>query len=116
MAAAPIKLLDAYGRPYNQSGNKLHDAARWDRSRPYVQSQAHDYSNIAGAGQRTLMTLGRYLYANVPPLQNAVNTIANTAIGNSFIPQFYGADKAWGEQAESLLFEWHKICVISGGV
>jgi hypothetical protein len=116
MAAAPVKLLDAYGRPFNQVGNKLYDAARWDRTRPYVQSQAHDYANIAGAGHRTLMTLGRYLYANVAPLQNAVNTIANTAIGNSFIAQFYGADKAWGEKAESLLYEWHKICVLNGGV
>ena len=115
MAEKPIKILDAYGKPYSTQGNTLYDAARWDRNRPYIITQARDFSNIAAAGQRELLSLGRYLFANCPPLQNAIKTIARVAIGNAFIPQFYGADKAWGERAETLLYEWHKICVLGGG-
>lgn len=115
MATQPFRLLDAYGRPFSTQGNTLYDAAKWDRTRPYVITQARDFSNIAAAGQRELLSLGRYLFANCPPLQNAIKTIARVSVGNAFIPQFYGADKAWGEQAEALLYEWHKICVLGGG-
>jgi hypothetical protein len=116
MATKPVRILDAFGRPASR-GNVLYDSARWDRSRPQVWRVDRDLNDVAAGGQRELLSLGRYLFANVAPLQNAITTIANTAIGSGFIPQYYGRPQGdWGERAESLLFEWHKICVISGGV
>ena len=117
MAAKPVRLLDSFGRPVVSRGNALYDAARYDHSRPYVQNLAQDHNAISAAGQRELASLGRYLCANVAPLQNAINTIAATAIGTAFIPQYYGTPRGdWGDKAETLLNEWHKVCVISGGV
>lgn len=116
MAAAPFRILDSRGNPIAR-GRSLHDAATPDRSRPYVARMDRDFSNIAAAGHRELMSLGRYLWANSPPLQNAINTIARVSIGDAFIPQYYGRKLGtWGDEAESMLYEWHKICVLSGGV
>jgi len=116
MAAKPFRILDAYGRPAAR-GNTLYDSARWDSRTPRVWNAAADYNSIAGSGHRELMSLGRYLYANVAPLQNAIITIAATAIGDAFIPQYYGRPQGdWGERAESLLYEWHKVCTVSGGM
>lgn len=117
MATSAIRLLDSFGRPMAARGNVLHDASRWDRSRQTVTRTDNDFNAIAAGGQRELMSIGRYLCANVAPLQNAIRTIATTAIGDAFIPQYYGRPQGdWGERAENLLYEWHKICVMSGGV
>jgi Phage portal protein, lambda family len=116
VSAKPFRILDQYGKPFQARGNSLYDAAKPDNTRPYMPRVGRDFNATAAAGQRELTSLGRYLFANVAQLQNAIVTLANVSIGNGFIPQYYGRPQGdWGNRAEELLYEWHKICVISGG-
>jgi len=118
MAAQSVRIVDQFGQPFQGRGNTLFDASRWDGNRPMIRKADRDVDAIVSAGgNRELMSLGRYLFANVAPLQNAIRTISTATVGDAFIPQYYGRPQGtWGDDAESLLFEWHKICVVNGGV
>lgn len=116
MAATPFKILDQFGRLAGAS-NLLHDAASPGRDRPAPPRVDRDSrQNLSQFGYRQLLAAGRYIYANCPGLKNAIDLQAELAIGNAYIPQYYGRNDAWGEQAEALLTEWHKIFDVRGGV
>lgn len=71
------------------------------------------HSNVTNWGRRTLMTLGRILFGNVPAVAGAI--IEQAALASEvFIPQYWGANKDWGSEAESWLLEWNKICDVEG--
>lgn len=116
MSAPAFKILDQYGRSIIGS-NLLIDAARPSRDRPTPHRSDRDTrANLSQFGYRQLMSSGRYIYANCAPLKNAIDTQAELAIGNAYIPQYYGRNKAWGDEAEDMLNEWHKILDVRGGV
>lgn len=116
MSAPAFKILDQFGRTAG-SANLLHDAASPGRERPSPPRVDRDSrQNLSQFGYRQLLAAGRYIYANCPPLKNAIDVMAELAIGNAYIPQYYGRNPKFGEQAEVLLFEWHKIMDVRGGV
>jgi lambda family portal protein len=71
------------------------------------------HSNVTNYGRRILMTLGRVIYGNVPTVAGAI--VEQAALSAEvFIPQYYGADRAWGDAAEDWLLNWNKICDVAG--
>lgn len=69
--------------------------------------------NLSAFGRQQMVTIGRWLFANCPALRGAILEMANCA-ASSWIPQFYGDDKAWGGRAEEWLYEHDKICDVRG--
>lgn len=118
MPQAPIKINDrrsssGYVNNYAAS-NTLIGAATQSFQRKYIQLQDRDTSrNVSSMGRKTLMTLGRWLFWNVPAVRGAVLEQANLSV-STFIPQFYGDDADYGQQAEAWLTEWDKICDVQG--
>lgn len=85
-----------------------------ERTARVPQGLDRDGTTIVGQQSRVaLMRIARYLCANFPQVRNAVSEMA-TYTTSSFLPQFEGADKAWGEQAEALLREHDRIIDIRG--
>lgn len=60
-----------------------------------------------------VLTVGRWLFQNCSPVRGALNEIASLATA-TVIPQFDGADKAWGEAAESYLYESGRFLDVRG--
>jgi hypothetical protein len=99
---------------YTGGGNWLVEAAIQKPDRKRIPPQDRDFHrNISTFGRRTLLTLGRWMFWNIPQVMGMVLEQADLAVG-TFIPQFYGANKVWGNQAENWLTEWHKIFDIAG--
>lgn len=116
MSAQPFRILDQFGRNIGSS-NLLYDAAAPGRDRPAPPRVDRDSrQNLSQFGYRQLLAAGRTIYANCPALKNAIDLKAELAIGNAYLPQYYGRNKAWGQLAESLLNEWHKIMDVRGGI
>ena len=94
--------------------NTLIESATQTEDRGYTYPVDNDiHRTVSNMGRRTLMTLGRSMFWRFPALQGMVLEQANLAV-SSFIPQFTGEDKAWGEEAEEMLGEWHKVMDIAG--
>ena len=94
--------------------NRLIEAATQTQDRKTVGMLDQDvHKSVTSYGRRVLMTLGRHMFWRYPALQASILEQANLAVG-SFIPQFTGKDKAWGELAEDALREWHKIMDVAG--
>jgi capsid protein len=117
MSEAPYKIRDRRGTSNGWGRSDLFDAAaprNDERTARIPQSLDRDGSALMGQQSRVaLMRIARYLCANFPQVRNAVAEMA-TYTTASFIPQFEGADKAWGEQAEALLREHDRILDIRG--
>jgi hypothetical protein len=115
MATAPYKVIDRRGLSMGYgSSNTLIEAAtqNWDRGQ--IDPVDYDVHRIVSSlGRRTLMSLGKVIFWRFPALQGMVLEQANLAV-SSFIPQFTGADKDWGMQAERMLGDWHKIMDVAG--
>lgn len=115
MAIQPITFYDQFSRPIPSGvGNKLIRAATQSTDRkqlPMLDADTH--RNLSAHGRRVLLTIGRYLYQNFPAVKGAIDEQADLAV-STFLPQFYGADKAWGAQAEAWLYEWAKVCNVAG--
>jgi hypothetical protein len=95
--------------------DRLYAAAVQNDQRQYVHDLNRDvHRNISAYGRRTLSTLGKRLYANSPVIRGAINEMAYYSVG-TWVPQYYGRNKAWGTQAEDVLFEHDKICNRTGG-
>ena len=113
MAAKPLTFLEKKWAS-SSSNNSLVKAATQNTDRQAVTMADHDtHRNVSNFGRRTLMTLGRFLYWNCPPIRAAVDEIARLSV-SSFIPQFYGKDKAFGKQAEEFLYESDKFLDVRG--
>jgi hypothetical protein len=114
MASAPYKIVDRRSSAGYSSTNKLIEAATQTADRQAAPVLDYDvHRTVSNYGRRTLMNLGRFLFWKFAPLQAAILEQANLAV-STFIPQFMGRDKAWGEKAEALLKEWHKIFDVAG--
>lgn len=119
MAQAAYKVFDrrssqGYVNSYASRSNFLHTAATQTNDRKNINPLDRDvHRNVTSYGRRTLMSLGRNLFANYPVVCGALLEQANLSVG-TFIPQYYGANKAWGNKAEALLYEWHQIMDAEG--
>jgi len=114
MASQPYRIIDRRASTgYNNSNNLIEAATQTiDRkASPMLDYDIH--RSVSTWGRRTLTTLGRQMFWKYPSLQGSILEQANLAV-SSFIPQFSGKDKAWGEQAESALNEWHKVMDVAG--
>jgi hypothetical protein len=113
MAEKPYRIID---RRHSALGNTntLIEAATQTTDRKSVPMLDQDvHRTITHHGRRVLMSLGRHMFWRFPALQGMILEQANLAV-ETFIPQFMGADKAWGEQAEELLREWHRVMDVAG--
>ena len=115
MSFGPFKINDRRGSATGWAGNNTLIAAATqttDRKRqPMLDADVH--RTITDYGRRVLMTLGRHIYWNFPAMHGAILEQANLSV-STFIPQYGGRNKAWGELAEEKLYEWHKIMDVAG--
>jgi capsid protein len=100
---------------YISQSNSLIRSATQTTERKNIPMLDRDFHrNVSNLGRRTLMSISRYLFWNFPAIQGACLEQANLAV-SSFIPQYYGRDKAgFGNEAENWLFEWHKNMDLEG--
>ena len=99
---------------YTSGANTLIHGATQNSQRtviPFLDKDTH--RTVSNLGRRTLMSIGRWLFWNFPAISGAILEQAMFASEN-FQPQFWGKDKAWGDQAEAWLLEWEKICDVQG--
>lgn len=115
MAAPGYKILEKRSSYGGITGSPLFEAATQNRERATIPASDYDTRiNLSQIGWRNLMSASRYIFANFGPFRNAILQQAKLAIGQSFIPQFTGADRKWGDKAEEMLWNWHKICDVRG--
>lgn len=66
---------------------------------------------VSSMGWERLLSVGRYLYANLAAVHSAVNEKATYTVGSGWLPRYMGRDKAFGEAAEAWLTEqWFPRC------
>jgi len=71
------------------------------------------HKNITNIGRRTLMSMGRWAYCNFADVRGALREQAEYS-SSVYLPQFYGADREWGERAERLYEANDKVCDVAG--
>lgn len=114
MASPAYTINDRRGQSSGWAGDEMIRASRQTYDRRVIQNLGNDFHrNVSAFGRRTLMTLGRWLFWNFPALRGAILEQANLAV-STFLPQYKGRNKAWGEQAEAWLNDWHRIMDVSG--
>lgn len=112
MSAPAYKLNDRRGKNqptyWNGGGNNnLYRAATQSQDREAIPNLSFDTGrNVSRLGHRQLANVGKFLFANFGPVHGAVLEQAELSVGH-FIPQFVGKDKAWGEEAEAWLNDFH---------
>lgn len=117
--AKPIVLYGPTGRAIaqGQGANLLFEGAQKQRGTAARPRTDRDFNqNLSSLGFRELLSAGRFIYANCPPLRFAINKLADLAVGNAFTSEYYGNNRAWGDNAEEMLLQWHKIFDVRGGV
>jgi capsid protein len=113
MAIAPLTFLEQRWNA-GYSNDNLIRAARQSTERRYIPLLDNDsHRSLSNYGRRTLLSVGRWLYWNCSPVRAAIDEIARLTT-STFIPQFYGADKAWGREAEDWLYESDKFLDVRG--
>ena len=110
--SAPYRFIDRRGA--NQYAASIQEASRGTRQR--IQRTGFDRDTWRlnpGWSRLQLLSLSRWLYANVLPARGAVNEIADIAAGN-LAAQFDGDDSEWGRTAEIWMETHDRICCVSG--
>lgn len=96
-------------------GNELFSAATQTRKRRLVPRLDRDYHhNVSEWGWREMLSAARYICGRFGPVRGAIRQMASYAIGSSYNVQYWGENKAWGEQMEYEVGEWDKICDVRG--
>lgn len=90
-------------------------AERWTRDRGYQPAdKAEDWDKLVPQADRlALLSDARRLYSN-DVIGGAIRDIADYSVGSGFIPQYKGPDSTWGDEAETWLREWMKVCCVAG--
>jgi len=104
------RLTAALGALFDSTNQQMRYA------RPFEQPALSKIADEVNPTDRAVMvSASRKLYANLGPVKGAVDGKALYAIGRSWLPRFYGADKAWGDDARAwLLDEFYPLADISG--
>ena len=114
MASAPYRIIDRRGSSTYWNSNSLIPAATQSSDRQSVPVLDFDiHRTVSSFGRRVLMSLGRSLFWRFPALMGAVLEQANLAV-STFIPQYTGRNKEWGNQAEEMLRNWHQVMDVAG--
>ena len=114
MAVAPLTYLEQKWANASSDNNLLIDAASTSSNRKAVPDlNRESFKNVSTQGRLTLASLGRKLYSDSDIVRGTVNDSADLAT-NNLQGQFWGSDKAWGDEAEALLEEHDKICDVRG--
>lgn len=114
MARAPVEYYLEKKWGLTASGNSLIEAATQTSDRKQIPLLDNDtHRNVSILGRRTLLTMGRYLYANCSFIRGAVDEILRFSL-SSFEPQFMGADKEWGKKAKQWLEDNDQFIDIRG--
>lgn len=112
-AAKPVK-LNGNAKPIYGGNNTLIVSATQTEDRKRVLPHDRDIHRlVSNYGRKTLMSLGRWMFWNIPEIKGAILEQANLAT-STFIPQYTGRNKSWGIKAEAWLREWHKIMDVGG--
>lgn len=113
MAQPPLTYLEQKWKA-GYSSNLLITSATQTSDRKNVPLLNKDFHRtITGQGRNVLMSLGRFLYWNVPAVRGAVEEVVRNSVGH-FIPQFEGEDQAWGQTLEDWMREHDKIVDVRG--
>lgn len=114
MAAKPYRITDRRSSFGYASTDNLIESATQNNSRQTVSQLNYDtHRNISRTGRRTLVSLGRWLFANFPTVQGVIREQADMAIA-TYVPQYAGRNKRWGVKAEEWLNNWHERMIVSG--
>lgn len=114
MASQPYKIIDRRASAGYGSTNRLIEAATQTADRQQAPVLDYDvHRTVSTYGRRILMNLGRFMFWKFPALQGSILEQANLAV-SSFIPQYIGKNKAWGEMAKEQLNQWHKVMNVAG--
>lgn len=71
------------------------------------------HRTITSIGRRTLYSLARVMFWQIPPLQAAILEQA-TLTACPFLPRYVGKNTTWGEQASEWLDQWHQVMCVEG--
>lgn len=113
-AAIPFSPKGKQAPRWYGSSNRLISSSTQTPDRKYIPSLDSDFHDIiSNFGRKTLITVGRRLFWNIPALQGSILEQANLAT-STFIPQYRGRNKAWGDVAEPWLNEWHRVMDVAG--
>ena len=114
MSVAPLTFLEKKWALGSGANDTLVRGAVQTSDRRNVDRLDKDtHRTISPTGRRTLLSLGRWLYWNVSTVRGTINEMVDLAV-QSYIPQFEGADQAWGGVVENWLYEHDKICDVRG--
>lgn len=121
-------LVDQFGNPLRVKSRKGQAESSWGLYQTPRNSGEQDYYTEASWGLTDigsalndydwteLIDLSRRVVAQLPILSHAVRQKNEYAIGDAWIPQYRGANVAWGEAAEDWLHNvWLPQCSHSGG-
>lgn len=109
------RIVDKRGRPLALSLYEGGQQGAPLRRSQIFSSHATDTKKQVSAGDwKQMLSVGRYLYANIGAVAGAVNEIGTYAVGEGWQPQYLGRNKAWGDRAESWLSGWFDICDVRG--
>jgi len=114
MSVLPLTFLEKRWAGIGSGSNELHTAAATSTNRKSTPNLNRDnHRNLSAMGRQTMVSLGRKLYTDNDVVRGTVNDMADIATA-SLQDQYWGDDKAWGEQAEALLEEHNEICDVRG--
>lgn len=96
-----MAILDEFGRVYQYKAAR---AANESRHRPWEPVEKKDIAQLIPSQDRVkLQSHARRIYINFGPVKNAINQRSMYAVGRAFVPQFKGADEAFGKTATDWL-------------
>lgn len=121
MSAAPVQLYGPSGKgtargylQFSGQNNSLFQAATQTQDRKRVAQLDYDvHRTVTNMGRRTMLSLGRKTYVDHRSIGKAIEEKAELASA-TFLPQYYGANTAWGERAEAWLENHDRVCDVAG--
>jgi capsid protein len=112
-----MPILDANGNPVTSSQTTFANAAnRYDRAQPPEPLFLADFDKLVpDMDRKALLSGGRKIYQNFPPVTGAIDSKADHVVGRAWDPKFTGKDREWGTIASDWLKEqWFGFCDVSG--
>jgi capsid protein len=89
-------------------------ASTTNRQKPRTAVLRDFKRELSATDWKNMTSYANQLYAQMGEIRGAIKEKATYVVGDAWIPQFYGSDKKWGNEAESWLWEWMKVCDVRG--
>lgn len=101
--------------PRYMGGVSPFEANRYSAQYPLDDNLNFDQDEMLSlADLDTLRSASRSIYANFAPVAGAIHDKATTAVGNHWLPIYYGDNHKWGIAATTWLKEYFKILDVRG--